>query len=258
MFAHSKEELQITYCPKNTQCETKNICPFLHTNDHHVNIDQYYERMYHYVRPYESVKVTLCKYLHKGCIFQNCRKAHNEEELQFNVCLCQNSTCYFYHPERDTSITKQQYYQRMLDRMQIFDENNNKYICRYYDIGCRRVNCTYAHSVQELQVHKCLFKTCRSETCMFIHRNDCLTKEQYFLRMLQHSHPLPPKSIVCDRLAKCNQQKCLYAHSVDEIVITNCIRGNKCKKNNCPFQHPFLQLSKQQYFLKIIKEKLPI
>jgi hypothetical protein len=251
--AHSQNELKIHKCIYDTTCKNSR-CPFIHTNDENISNDEYYKRMLKYINPYDSYKTTVCRYTIKGCNFENCRKAHNKEELRITKCDCFRDNCPFYHDDRDENITIDKYYNRMIEFCKITDNNDKKILCRYIDLGCKRPNCPYSHSIEELEMHKCIFKICKTRNCPFIHNNEKITKIQYFNRMLKYIKPFETRTILCDDL-NCKNKNCKYAHSKEELKQIDCIRKN-CKKENCPFIHSF-KINISDYYNKMLKSIFP-
>lgn len=251
--SHSQNELKIHNCIYNETCKNTR-CPFIHTNDDYISDDDYYKRMLNYINPYDSYKTTLCRYLNKGCKFENCRKAHNENELRITECDCFRDNCPYYHNYRDKNITKTKYYNRMVEFCKITENNDKNLLCRYINLNCKRQSCPYAHNIDELKVHKCIFKICKTANCPFLHNDENITKKQYYHRILKYIKPFETKTILCsDKL--CKTINCKYAHSREELKQTNCIR-KKCKKENCPFIHD-VKITITEYYNKMIKSILP-
>ena len=194
---------------------------------------------------YQTHKTTICRYIDIGCKIEKCRKAHSLEELSFSNCDCSRENCPFFHSQRDKHISKKEYFERMKNSIKILDKSNKHLLCRYIIIGCQRENCPYAHDIHELVVKKCIFSNCRSN-CVYVHENETINKIQYFNKIIDFIKPFKPKSILC-RLKSCNSN-CRYAHSYNEFIVIDCIRGNNCKKHCCPFRHPFEQLDKLTYY----------
>jgi len=253
--AHSQDELKIHNCIYDKTCKNTK-CPFIHSEDEYISNMEYYERMLKYINPYNSYKTTLCRYLNKGCKFENCRKAHNEDELKITECDCFRDNCPFYHNYRDENITKTEYYNRMANFCKITDNNNKNLLCRYIHLECKRPNCPYAHCIDELEVHTCIFKTCKTKNCPFVHNDEKITKTQYFDRILKYIQPFDAKTIICSEHFKiCKNKNCKYAHSQIELKQIKCIRNN-CKKEKCPFVHD-IKITMNDYYNKMIKSIFP-
>lgn len=250
--AHSQDELKIHKCIYNTTCKNTR-CPFIHTNDEIISDEEYYKRMLKYINPYDSYKTTICRYTNNGCNLQNCRKAHVKEELRITECDCFRDNCPFYHKNRDENITINEYYNRMVNFCNLTDKNDKKLLCRYINLECKRPNCPYSHSMNELEVHKCIFKICKTRNCPFIHDKEEITKLQYFNRMIDYIKPFEKKTILCEK--NCKNIKCNYAHSSDELKQIQCIRKN-CKKENCPFVHD-IKINMNEYYNKMLKTIFP-
>ena len=253
--SHSVEELIITNCIHGYNCKKQN-CPYVHPYDKNLTKKEYFERMYNYISPYESYKTSICRYYKLGCKIQNCRKAHSSNELVISKCDCyREEECSFYHENRDKNITREQYFDRMKTFSKIIKKSDKNLLCRYINIGCQRKDCPYAHSIDELTVHKCIFKNCK-KGCIFIHNNENINKKEYFERMLKHIQPFKPKNILC-HIKNCDNYKCKYAHDYSDVNIPNCIRENLCKKHCCPFIHPSENLSKTVYYNRMLISKYP-
>jgi len=250
--AHSQDELKIHFCIYDKDCKN-NKCPFIHSGDEFISNNDYYKRMLNYINPYSSYKTSICRYIDKGCKFENCRKAHNEEELKITECDCFRKECPFYHEPRDMNISKKEYYQRMVEFCKITKNNDKNLLCRYINLGCKRPNCPYAHNIEELEVHKCIFKTCKKENCPFLHNDEKIEKIQYFNRILKYIRPFEDKTICCENKT-CKKENCKYAHSEHELKQIHCIR-DKCKKENCPFIH-LHKIDKKIYYNKMLKSIL--
>ena len=250
--AHSQDELKIHNCIYDKTCKNTR-CPFIHSNDEFISNDDYYKRMLKYINPYDSYKTSVCRYTNKGCKIENCRKDHNEEELKIAECDCFRKECPFYHESRDININKKEYYQRMVNFCKITKNNDKNILCRYINLECRRPNCPYAHNIEELEVHKCIFKTCKTKNCPFLHNDEKIEKIQYFNRMLIYSKQFESKTICCDN-KNCKIKNCKYAHSEHELKQIPCIREN-CKKENCPFVHN-LKTDKNVYYNNMLKSIL--
>jgi hypothetical protein len=247
--AHSINELEIIHCYKGFKCNNDK-CPFIHPKDDPITEDEYFKRMYDYISPYESNYTSVCRYCDIGCKIELCRKAHSVDQLVFSECDCFRSDCPFFHKERDEHISKEQYFLRMKSWVKTIKKSNKNMLCRYINIGCQRTDCPYAHNIRELNVHKCIFNNCKSN-CIFLHNYETIDKQEYFERMLDFIEPIKPKTVLCHN-KECNNNKCLYAHSIDEYKISECIRGIKCKKHCCPFKHPNENFDKKTYYERML------
>jgi hypothetical protein len=252
--SHSIDELIITNCHHGDQCKNCK-CPFVHPFDSPITKQKYYHRMYDYISPYESNKTTVCRYYEIGCKIEKCKKAHNIKELTISNCDCFRDECPFYHQNRDKNITKQEYFDRIKSWVKTLKKSDKNLICRYINIGCQRADCPYAHNIRELNVHNCIFKDCKSY-CVFLHNGETIDKQEYFDRMLDYIKPILPKTVLCYN-SNCKYNKCLYAHSYNDLIITECIRGNKCKKHCCPFKHPQEFLNKNTYYNRMKIARFP-
>jgi len=245
--AHNIDELVITDCYHGNECKM-NKCPFMHP-DEIISKQNYYERMYRYILPYESQYTSVCRYIDIGCKIEKCRKAHSVDELIISKCDCfKLDNCPFYHEFRDKNMNKEQYFLRMKSCLKTLNKSNKDLLCRYINIGCRRNNCPYAHNIEELNIHKCIFTDCKSN-CVFLHNNEIMSKEEYFERMLKFIVPMKPYSVICHK-NKCNK-RCLYAHTFQQFIVTPCIRDIKCKKHCCPFKHPDEDFDKEVYYKRM-------
>lgn len=244
--SHNIYELEQIDCFNGINCKNIN-CPYIHPNEINITKQQYFDRMYNYISPYVNLYTTICRYSEIGCKITKCTKAHSIDELILSNCDCFRSDCPFYHEKRDKNITKQQYFTRMKSWVKILKNSNKKLLCRYINIGCQRINCPYAHNIDELNMHKCIFKNCNSETCIFLHEYEKINTEEYYNRMLNFISPIKPYTVLC-HYDKCNNKNCLYAHSYEQFVVSNCIRQSKCKKHCCPFKHPNEYLNKKTYY----------
>jgi len=204
---------------------------------------------------HKTQKTTICRYTNIGCKIEKCRKAHSADELEFSKCDCLYENCPFYHEQRDIYISKNEYFKRMKNSIKILDKSNKHFLCRYININCQRINCPYAHNIDELIIKKCIFDNCKSE-CVYLHNNETINKLQYYKRMIEFIKPFQPKTILCHS-QKCNKNSCQYAHSYSEFKITDCIRGNNCKKHCCPFKHPFEDLDKNTYYNRMCHAMYP-
>jgi hypothetical protein len=251
--SHSKDELIMVQCHYGINCNNVK-CLFLHPNDI-VTKDEYYQKMYNYISPYETDFTTICRYSDIGCKIERCRKAHSINELKISDCDCYRDNCTFYHKERDFNITTEEYYTRMKNSIITLNKTNKTKLCRYINIGCQRDDCPYAHSIRELKVKHCLFNNCTSN-CVFLHINETIDKQEYFERMLKHISPLKPKTVIC-HYKNCKDSNCKFAHSYDRLIISNCIRNNKCKKHCCPFRHPNENFNKDIYYKRMLHSLHP-
>lgn len=251
--AHSCDELLISKCKNDKFCE-KLKCPFIHTDDPNITKEEYYKRMYDYISPYETTNTSICRYIYTGCKIDNCRKAHSVKELVLSKCDCFRSNCIFYHEERDKNLTKEEYFERMKTFLKILKKSDKNLLCRYINIGCQRKDCPYAHNIDELNIHKCIFKNCKS-SCVYLHE-EVVNKFDYFQKMLKYIEPLQPKTVLC-HLKNCENINCNYAHSFKELILTYCVRGIKCKKHCCPFKHPHENLNKTVYYERMVKSLYP-
>lgn len=250
--AHSQNELLISNCKKDIFCE--NIkCPFIHTNEH-LSHEQYYKRMYNYISPYETKNTSICRYIDVGCKIDKCRKAHSIEELVISKCNCFRINCPFFHEDRDIQLTKSDYFERLKNFVQVLKKSDKNLLCRYINIGCQRNDCPYAHNIEQLNIHKCIFKNCKSN-CVYLH-DELINKQNYFQNMLKYIEPLKPKTVLC-HFKNCKNINCNYAHSYNELIISDCVRGIKCKKHCCPFKHPNENLNKKIYYERMLKSLYP-
>lgn len=253
--SHSFDELIVTKCIYDTKCKNHR-CPFIHSNDSPITKEKYYNRMYEYINPYDSYKTSICRYYKIGCKVKDCRKAHSIDELNISECDCYRDDCTFYHKYRDENITKEEYFERMKNWSKIFDKSDKKLLCRYINIGCKRTDCPYAHSIKDLKVHKCIFSDCKN-TCVFLHKDETIDKQEYFERMLHHIQPFKPNTILCSDKEYCTESNCKYAHNYSNLIVSECVRGNSCKKHCCPFKHPYENLSKTIYYNRMVISKFP-
>ena len=251
--AHNINELEIINCHYETKCKILN-CPFLHPCDN-ISKQEYYERIYNYISPYQTEYTSICRYIDIGCKIEKCRKAHSIEELNISNCDCFRTNCPFFHDIRDKNITKEQYFMRMKSWIKTLKKTNKDLLCRYINIGCRRINCPYAHNIDELNIHKCIFSNCKS-TCIFLHSDETISKKEYFNRMLKYISPIKPYTVICNK-NNCNYDNCMYAHTFEQFIVTSCIRGNECKKHCCPFKHPDENLDKNIYYKRMLYASYP-
>lgn len=249
--SHSMEELPVVCCIDGINCSNYKYktCPFIHPGDVLITKEDYYKRMYQFIAPYETDKKTVCRFVDIGCRISKCRKAHSVKELNISICDCYRKNCPFYHKQRDECLTKEEYYERLKSWVQTPNKLNKNMLCRYVDIGCRREDCPYAHNIQELIVHTCIFTDCK-KNCVFMHRNETIDKYEYYERVYHYTQPLKPRTVLCDN-KYCKDIKCKYAHSFNEFKVSDCIRENRCKKHCCPFKHPDDCLDKQVYYQRM-------
>ena len=252
--SHNIDELIIDSCIYGIKCKNSK-CPFIHPGDNHITKEEYFQRMYKYISPYENEFTTICRYIDIGCKIEKCRKAHSIQQLKISECDCYRDNCPFYHNSRDCNITKEEYFQRMKDFTITLNKSNKNMLCRYVNIGCQRNDCPYAHNINELEIKKCIFSNCKSN-CVFLHKNEIFNLQQYYKRMLEYIEPIKPKTVLC-HLEKCNNYNCKYAHSYEELIISNCIRGIKCKKHCCPFKHPNENFDKNVYYKRMLHSMYP-
>jgi len=251
--SHNIEQLKIINCIHAGNC-INDKCPYKHPNEL-LSKQQYYDRMYNYVKPYISAYTSICRYIDIGCKIDKCRKAHSIDELVMSECDCYRNECPFFHSNRDENITKEYYFTRMKKWNKTLNKSNKNMLCRYIEIGCQRNDCPYAHSIRELNIHKCIFKNCKS-SCIFLHCNETIDKQQYFDRILKYILPIKPFTVVCHN-DNCKDNECLFAHSFEEFIISDCIRGNKCKKHCCPFKHPNENYDKKTYYERMMYSMHP-
>lgn len=254
--AHNINELEISICNKGANCNNTK-CPFVHSHQEFnlVNKQNYYKQMYKYTNPYETDRTSVCRYSSIGCKIVKCRKAHTINELRITECDCFRNNCPFYHIERDAHITKQEYFERMKQHQNVISKSSNEMLCRYVDIGCQRLDCPYAHSSEDLIVHKCIFSNCKSN-CVFMHPDEHISKQEYYERMKNYVVPLKPLTVICHD-NNCLDDKCMFAHSFDEFRVSYCVRGDKCKKHCCPFAHPSENLSDDVYYQRMLNSMHP-
>jgi hypothetical protein len=256
--SHSINELVLENCYYNENCKKQN-CPYIHPYDSPITKVQYFDRMYKYINPYQSFKSSICRYYDIGCKIENCRKAHSIDELQITECDCYKIDCYFYHKNRDENISKKDYFNRMKVFIKTIEKEDNKLLCRYINIGCQREDCPYAHNINELKVHNCIFNNCKNfkqNKCVFLHKNETIDKIEYFERMLKHIQPFEKNNILCNKI-NCKNINCKYSHSYSDLIIPNCIRESNCKKHCCPFIHPHENLTKKVYYNRMLTSKFP-
>jgi hypothetical protein len=62
-------------------------------------------------------------------------------------------------------------------------------ICKYAHIGCKQVkNCWYAHNKSELRQRNCINGSkCYDKNCLFIHPNQVINQDEYYLKILSKS-----------------------------------------------------------------------
>ena len=252
--AHTIDELEFSECFQGSKCINTN-CPFIHPNDKIITKQEYFERIYNYILPYESNYTSICRYSDIGCKIEFCRKAHNINELIISHCNCIRKDCPFFHKYRDDDITKEEYFERMKNWVKIIKKSNKTMLCRYINIGCQRINCPYAHNIDELNIHQCIFKNCKNN-CVFLHTYENINKQEYFNRMLSFIEPIKPLTVLC-YYKNCKNNKCLYSHSFEEFKISSCIRQDKCKKHCCPFKHPNEHLDKKTYYQRMLHALFP-
>lgn len=250
--SHSLEQLQIVGCIYGNNCEDKKYktCPFMHPDEISITNEQYYTKMYQFVAPYEINKTRVCSRI--LCDDKSCEKAHNVEQLIVVKCDCYRKYCLLYHEERDINITKEEYFKRMNNNEKLNNTSKN-ILCRYIEIGCRRKDCPYAHTIDELEVIKCMRRNCK---CDLFHSDQNIIKSEYYKSRYIYSEQLKPFTIMCEK-KNCNDKKCLYAHSFKQFVVSKCVRQNRCKKLSCPFKHPEQKQDKYFFYQKMIKSHLP-
>lgn len=64
------------------------------------------------------------------------------------------------------------------------------------------------------------------------------------------------RNLLCKKMnIYCNRENCDRSHSIDELVISNCIYDEKCKNlEKCPFVHKFdLPINKDEYFKRMFR-----
>jgi hypothetical protein len=255
--SHSFEELPIIGCIDGNCCEEYKYktCPFLHPNDKIMTKEEYFKRMYEFVAPYEVNKKIVCKYIEVGCRINGCTKAHTVKELEITKCNCYRKSCPFLH-ERDENMSREEYFKRMINFVQPANMFNKNMLCRYIDIGCRINNCPYSHNIDELIMHKCTNVNCKLSRCMFLHNDEVIKKSEYFTRIYKFTETLKIGTVVCQD-KYCKDRKCKYAHSLNEFVVSNCVRENRCKKSSCPFKHPGENLEKYEFYKRMQRSFYP-
>ena len=132
---------------------------------------------------------------------------------------------------------------------------------------CSRGNkCTFAHSVEELNLRNCFDgRFCRNMRCRFYHP-DLESKLEYFARTRQEvpvfAEPVKfdKKSLKftkpCEMIMKkgrCYREDCTFAHTLNDLVLKECNKGKSCGNLHCQYFHPNME-SKVNYYKRIGKE----
>lgn len=133
-------------------------------------------------------------------------------------------------------------------------------------------NCNFAHSVEEVRKKKCRYPNCyNKQKCIFWHKEDNLEKwcerngysgiKNVKTKVVKRIRIEKPTSNENTKL--CNTVKngdescrkdCMYAHSVDQLVLVQCAFGDKCNKvSTCKFKHK--SETRENYLKKMGWEK---
>jgi Poly-adenylate binding protein, unique domain len=158
-----------------------------------------------------SKKVVVCRFALLGCPVPNCGYAHSAEELSPIMCKHGNRCmfdrrrpnlpadrrpCGMFHPDEDVSADA--VYKRAVEFAKPYDPKELLYKSSVCQFQCcpKKDECTYAHSVEEINIPLCPFgKFCPGYgKCRFEH-NRKLTKQEYFDKRCRAQKILPEEKI---------------------------------------------------------------
>ena len=128
---------------------------------------------------------------------------------------------------------------------------------------CSRLNCSFAHSIDQLNPVRCSFgdgcyrKNDKHRICTFIHSESI---SSWITRIGLNVNGLPetlvpetlvPETLVPEMITRsdlkktkactsidCSNSRCSFAHSLTELRDPECGFGNNCNKRSCRFKHP--------------------
>lgn len=198
-----------------------------------------------------NVRTKVCKN-GENCTFKGCTFAHSLDEFNPKECFtgdyCEDMKCQYFHP---TLESKREFLERTGQPMPKEKEEKKEedipkhitnYRTNYRTRGCKYVeycansDCTYAHSLEELQPREC---GCEDVNCYRYHphRED---KGEFLLRIgenmlpekrIEHKHP-------CIYGQICTKIDCPFAHCLEEVTFVECRNGPLflCEKD-CRFLH---------------------
>ena len=132
-------------------------------------------------------------------------------------------------------------------------QNQKHLLCKKMNIKNCKSDCTRAHTINELEQIYCVHGiNCNKNICPYVHPNELnINKQEYFDRMYNYISPyISAYTSVC-RYCEigCKIIKCRKAHSVEELVISEC----DCFRNDCPFYHENRDknITNEQYFIRM-------
>jgi hypothetical protein len=107
--------------------------------------------------------------------------------------------------------------------------------CRY--APCKNGSCQFAHSMEEFKPPRCLYEEfCNTKNCQMFHPSE--TIQEYMKRV----HIIPPASKTLERTKfcrhnPCNNDKCTFAHTIEEYNPPQCVYKQSCRNKNCTLFH---------------------
>jgi hypothetical protein len=144
--------------------------------------------------------------------------------LYFQTDRCENENCPYLH-------------------MKIKHDWTNTKICMY-GLNCsNKERCGFAHSPQELRKTDCIMGPfCVKPSCRFNHRDFIELHDGKILRKNRSvkspsTNPLYRTKLCKMIMTGCHNSECSFAHSEEELRITMCRYGEKCRNRNCMFYH---------------------
>lgn len=137
-------------------------------------------------------------------------------------------------------------------------ESKSIKLCKFYMVGCPRIECPHLHSIEELQRFHWKPKPCRDgencetdrrknlsdwiKPCPFFHPDEPFTRKEIINRLVEQLQPVTKESAwrnsqLCPDGLDCEKRDCIWAHHQDELVKPKCVYGRDCQGWSCPFYH---------------------
>lgn len=131
-------------------------------------------------------------------------------------------------------------------------------LCKYYLIGCPRIDCPHLHSISELKRYRWRPKQCNQSDdcpndrrkrlselatpCPYFHSGEQATQDEIINRLVEQLQPITKEkawrnSQLCLDGMECTKRDCMWAHHRDELVKPRCVYGRDCQGWSCPFYH---------------------
>jgi hypothetical protein len=176
----------------------------------------------------KSVKKRFCNVVLSGkkCLHQECKFAHNLQELKPDKCNvnCSDSRCKYLH----NNETIDSYYNRFYGAPSI----------RILNINCKDKQISDVDKATKDVVTK--FPTSPYlKTVVEVVRKVKLPTNNDTVKGNDYEHL--KKTKFCQNVidtGKCLRNSCTYAHKLSELVFPKCSYAEKCKKSFCNFFHP--------------------